>query len=492
MGIPSPGEAPAELPILLLAGLVAWVIVVAVRPESLLVLLAVLALLVQGPLYYFLGWTRAAWLPYLLSAMAAVRVPMAWSGKRAPPVDTQACRPLYFTLGALGLYAVALVAAAVWNRPGLGQLAAGFKATLTYWVITTLLLLDRDAERGYPRLWSLFYVAFFLQLPLVLFQHFYIVPLRPDTTETRLDAVVGSFGGNMYGGGASASLAVFTLFVVAYQLSRLLRGRAGAVPSVIVLATGLVIILAGEVKAVFFWIPAVVIFLHRARFASEPLRSALAMVATVAVLAVIYVTYDTFYWDQSRAYNVAQRVEEMSYPLDPSFVNRRTGEVSRGASISLWFSDGEVDAAHRVFGHGPGSSHVSATVGPGEVAERFAPLHIAATTMARLLWDAGILGLLSFSAIILGALVMAARLGNHVGVSPDEQARLEALGALLLISCSLLVYNRSLIDDPAISLLLAFAVGYTGSRWLLVARRASATASAADPRVPAGLHATSP
>ena len=112
------------------------------------------------------------------------------------------------------------------------------------------------------------------------------------------------------------------------------------------------------------------------------------------------------------------------------------------------------------------------------------------TTMAMLLWDAGILGLLSFSCVVAGTLVMAARLGNHIMVPPQEQAHLEALGALLLISCSLLVYNRSLVDQPAIQMLLAFAVGYTGSQWMLVATRASATSGTSDSlRVPAGLRA---
>ncbi len=434
--------------------------------ELLLALLTVLTFIVQGSLGYFLGMTRAAWLPYGLCVMALVRVPFGSLRETLEPI-VRARGLLAFTLAALVLYAIILVAGVVLNRPAAGQTVAGFKAALPFWVITALLLVDRDRQRCYPRLCKLFYAIFFLQLPLVLLQHAYVIPRRADAMTTGMDAVVGSFGGHMHAGGANATLVVFTLLIMAHQVARFLRRVGGRGQPAIIAAAGMTIILAGEVKGVFVWMPMMAVFLVRRHVRAAPRRCALVLGSTVAALGLTFVAYERLYWGQKGHRPAAERISRIwSSVADPSRIDYATRNVSRAASVALWLADGEVDAARRVIGYGPGAAHISATVGLGEVAKRFAPLRVSPTAAAALLWDSGVLGLLTFSSILAGALGMAMKGADSPSVPPDEQARLDALGALLVVFCSLLFYSRALVAEPSTQLLLALAVGVTGSQWM--------------------------
>lgn len=461
----------SPLLILGLAGLISSVILLAVPLELFLVLMAVLTFLVQGNLAYFLRLTQAAWIPYLLCGVALVRVLLGLFGRRrGAPEPIRGL--LAFTLGALMLHLLILVAGVLLNRPGAGQIMAGFKNALPFWVITALLVAQRDDERSHPWLWRLFYVTLFLQVPLVLVQHFVIRVRRADAETTGMDAVVGSFGGNIAGGGASATLVAFVLFVMAYQFARWLRGRAGWLATAFVTLTGLGLIVMGEVKAIFVWLPMVVLYLLRDRLLARPLQTVLTGSLLTVVLGATFVAYDAMYWQGSSGQrSLAERVEGMYYFFDPNAVNFKTGEISRGASLALWATDRKVDPAHRIVGYGSGSTRVSATVGMGEVARRYAPLSVASTALATLLWDSGVLGAATFAAVIVGALLMAMRLGRHPRVPPAEQARVEAIGAFLLIALTLLIYNRALTDEPSTQMLLVIGIGHVAAQWRLMQRR---------------------
>ena len=460
----------SPLLILVLAGLISSVILLAVPLQLFLVLIAVLTFLVQGNLAYFLRMSQAAWIPYLLCAVALVRVLLGLFAPRrgaAEPIRGL----LAFTIGALVLHLVILLAGVLLNRPGGGQIMAGFKNALPFWVITALLVAQRGDARSHPWLWRLFYVTFFMQIPLVLVQHFVIRVRRADSETTGMDAVVGSFGGSITGGGASATLVAFVLFVMALQFARWLRRQDGVLATTFVCVTGLGIVLMGEVKAIFVWLPMIVLYLLRRRLLARPLQMVFAGSMLTVVLAATFVAYDAMYWQSSSGHRtIGERIEGAWYFFDPNAVNFKTGEISRGASLALWAGDQKIDTARRIIGYGSGSTRVSATVGMGEVARRFAPLSVASTALATLLWDSGILGAASFVAVILGSLLMAMRLGHHPLLAPAEQARIEAIGAFLLIAVTLLIYNRALTDEPSTQMLLVIGVGYVASQWRLVQR----------------------
>lgn len=427
--------------------------------EALFVILMVVTFVVQGSATYFLRFHQAAWLPYLLCLLLFVKAVDLRPAQRevapapAPPTWSSAA------VMCLGLYFLCLASATLINRPSAGQLIVGLKNALPLWIAVALVYQGARLPRFLDRLWTVFNVLFFVQLPLVVFQHFIVVPWRRDAESTGMDAVVGTFGGLIDGGGANSTLVLFSLLVMAHQLALWARGQILLRRLLVFWSAGLVIVLAGEVKAALIWIPLIILYVLRTRVVAS-FGSALATILISGLLVSgLFAAYSVLYWDRISGSSSGDLVGRMRYFFDAKNINYRTGEISRGASLALWAADPRADAARRILGYGPGASRISATSGLGEVAARYAPLELAATSASLLLWDSGLLGALAFAGILLATALSLRRIASNARLPPRELAAADAFGAGMLMFITLLLYNRSLNDEPSVQLLLAIAVG---------------------------------
>lgn len=423
-------------------------------------ILVVVTLFVQGMLTYFGRFQQASWLPYLLSILLTVKLVDLNAGRQpgaralAPPVWN--AWPVVF----LTLYLTCLVFGAIVGQPPVRQLIVGFKAALPMWAGAALFYVGARRGKVQATTWRLFELLFFVQLPLVLYQHFVVMPGRRGGSV--FDAVVGSFGGSIDGGGASPVLVLFTLLVMAYTLARWNRQQCGFGRVLLFWTVGLAIILAGEVKAALVWIPLVALYVLRQRIRARPVAGAGVLLLMAALLAAVFAFYSTTYWSASRARGggVAEMlVDRATYFFDTEEINHRTGEIGRAASLALWARDPETGFVRRMIGHGPAASRISSTGGLGEVAARFAPLNVAATSVSMMLWDAGLLGCAAFIAMLCSVWLLLHRAAGADHVCAAERAQADALAAMLLMMGSLLVYNRTLNDNPSVQLLLAMAFG---------------------------------
>lgn len=448
---------------LMLAGLIGGALMMLLPLPAFFSLIVVVTFLIQGTTSYFLRFQPIAWLPYLLCALALVRVSLRIRQHddrfRLGGADAWATSVREPAIVCVVLYMITILFAITINTPPISQVVVGLKNALPIWVAALIVLRCGGSSEFRDLFWRLLSIVFFIQVPLVLYQHFIIVPARPDVT-TAFDAVVGSFGGLIEAGGANSTLVLFALLVMSYELARFARGSKNFSRLLLFWGTGLVIIFSGEVKAAFLWIPMTVVFVLRKKI----LSSAVALFATVAVVSVVmmgmFVAYSAMYWSKAPDRASGDMVERMAYFFDPYNVDPQTGEVSRGASIGFWVNDAYTDTPRRLAGYGVGSSRVSTTGGLGEVAVRFVPFKIAATGIAMLLWDAGLIGLFAFVGIVVFGLIASIKAARSPGISPIEAARLDALSVYFLIALTLLFYNTSLLEDPSTQLLLAIAVGY--------------------------------
>ncbi|UQV45199.1 hypothetical protein KIV45_26525 [Janthinobacterium lividum] len=138
-------------------------------------------------------------------------------------------------------------------------------------------------------LWSIVLIISYMQLPLVVYQHFFMI------SSLGWDSVVGSFGASM-----SPVLILFIVAAMLYMLARWVRGISPLWQVVSVLLIGLVIILLGEVKAVFLWLPFGVFWILRRRV----MKNVMAFIVFVAMMSVIssgiFMTYHALYWGRAR------------------------------------------------------------------------------------------------------------------------------------------------------------------------------------------------
>jgi len=444
---------------MLIAGLLLGAMLLMLPIPVLTVVLLLLTFVVQGTAGYFLRFPQAAWLPYLLCLLLAAR---AVAGSAAPAGAGGAAASPWTSAPVLCLllYGAALALATLVNLPPLVQLVVGLKNALPIWVAAAIVLMGARRAGFAPLVWRVLQGVFFVQLPVVLYQHFVIVPRRHDALTTGMDAVVGTFGGLIDAGGANATLVAFTLLVMAHRLALWDRGRAGWGSLLLYWAVGLAVILSGEVKAVLVWLPLVLLWVLRRRVFTSFSTAVVALALGAVLVAGTFTAYAALYWQKIEHRSNTDLVEKMGYFFDTRNIDYSRGQVSRGASIALWVADRHNDVPHRLVGWGPGASRVSATGGLGEVAQRYAPLTIAATGAALLLWDVGLLGLAAFAGLLASLAWTLARASRCAALAAEDRAAADAFAAVLLVFLSLLLYNRSLHDDAGMQLMLALALGF--------------------------------
>ena len=300
-------------------------------------------------------------------------------------------------------------------------------------------------------LWGMIVVIAVVQLPLVIYQHFFGMGV------IGWDAVVGSFGHGM-----SPVLVLFSLAAMFYCVACWVRGIMPAWLALLVFVIGMANILLGEVKAVALWLPLGLLLIMRKRV----LKNILAFITYSCFIGIFmgatFVAYKSMYWGDGAKMGstVKQNLDKAGgYFFDPYEIKYGTGEVSRIASLYLWYRDPLPSAVNRLIGYGPGASQIGDGTGYGVVAMRYRPLQINATALSMLLWDVGILGTLSFVLLLVCGIGVGWRYTTSGHGTPREQAIVDTGMVMLVLFITSLVYNRTLLDASTVQLLCFFCLG---------------------------------
>ena len=427
-----------------------------VNAQGLLISLFVMTFVIQGSALYFLNLRQATWVAVGMAAMFFVRIVMDLTFMGRSRDRTNPSGGIMFWLLILaGCYVTAFLL----NRPQAGLVVASLKS---FWPMFGVLLAFywiRWTPERLHRLWQLMVVVLLLQTPIVLWQHVFVASIKAGA----FDSVVGTFGGTQLAGGLSSVLVMFTIITLGYVLACWNRGLMTNKRMLVISIIALFIILMGEVKASFIWLPLAIFFVLRKR----ALRNISSLIgygtATVFIVGAIFLTYNQLYWanKMERAQTVSEKFDQGGgYFFDPENVNYETGEISRGASLALWATDRVSGPLQRLLGYGPGASKSGSKLGKGEVARRYAPLYIDATALAVLLWEMGVIGALTYAAMIVAAIRAGWRFIKAEQGTPWQLAAVEASVAAMGLCLTMLFYNRTLMDEPTMQLLFVFCLGY--------------------------------
>jgi hypothetical protein len=432
-----------------------------VNATVLLHLLFWVTFVIQGSALYFFGLRSATWIAVGMAGLFGLRIFMDMvvkpRQKQKPLAERK--QSVAWVMLPFVAYLLCYGISIVINRPSMGQLMSALKSNLP--VFSVLLAFYWFAWRPatLEKMWQALIWIGLLQLPVVLYQHFFVSTKRNNG----FDSVVGTFGGTPLGGGLSSMLVLFTVAVTVYALARWNRGLMTRSMALLVFAVGLAVILLGEVKAAFVWLPLGIFIVLRARVMKN-LFSVLAYgILAAALMGGIYFVYNALYWGKTldHSQNLEQKLDAGGgYFFDTHNVDYVTGEISRGASLALWAKDGASSLPKRLLGYGPGASKSSSSIGgSGIIARRFAPLNVDATTLAVLLWDVGMLGTIAYSLMVCGGVILGWRYMRRKQGSAAQMAIVESSVAVLVIYVSLLIYNRTMLDEPTVQLLFLFCLG---------------------------------
>jgi hypothetical protein len=409
----------------------------------------------QGSAVYFLKLRPAAWLAFGLAILFFCRALLDLVVHKREQHQLRKGDGSTVELAAV-LFVAAFVISLVFNRVPKSQIFSAAKAMLPMFSVLFALYWFRWKEQHLETSWRMMFWVVLIQVPVVLYQHFFVA------TATTFDSIVGTFGGTPGFGGNSAIMVFFTVVAMGYAAARWHAGQMSGKAMWAFQAIGFAIILLGEVKAAFIWLPLMLAWVLRRRI----LRSIGAFIGFAVLLAAFvgttYTVYETLYWGKKvqSAHNMAEKLDRGGgYFFDPNNVNYRTGEISRAASLALWARDPLATVPRRLVGYGPGASKPSGLLGAGEVAKRYQPLHLDATALGILLWDVGLLGALAYGSMLLFSLLAAWRYVRRKQGSVAQLALADTCVAAMLLFLMMLVYNRALMDEPTAQLLLMMCMG---------------------------------
>ncbi|MCI5129963.1 MAG: hypothetical protein D3904_00185 [Candidatus Electrothrix sp. EH2] len=311
---------------------------------------------------------------------------------------------------------------------------------------------------------SLFTIAI-LQPLIVLFQFFYIVPkignsvhLSGTSSLTVLDAVNGSFGTTMRGGG-TGMFTIFTCVVLCGILASYNRRFINGIKCLCYSIYILIPLFLNETKAafIFFLVGSTIISFDR----NPIVRRKILFTILVALysIAMIYATLEI-----AASFGV-DRNTNIQTTLDYNIGSQGYGKyrLNRFTSLVFWWKENKNNLEEIFIGHGLDAT-IELEMGlslPGAVAQQYPFYGTGLTTASQLLWETGIIGFTLFISIFLLSLIACVVFAKSPFLTNQEQYLALCVAAGNAISILLFFYDSSFRNSQPANLFCTMMVGLT-------------------------------
>ena len=414
------------------------------------------ALVFTGVLEFFFFFGQANWMSSLVVGSGLLA-----AGLQAlrPDVRRGRSRPVgLFAVLVLAYLSVLVFASAINTIPVI-QAIVGLRAYVPYIGVAALLIYCRLRPEFVEKLPLGLLAIGVLQVPVALYQHFVTGPWRAalrNAVGRPDEAIVGTFGGSAITGGYTGEMAAFLvmmiIFVVALRRERVIGSMFAAALSVVLMVP----ILIAETKVALVLLPLLLLVCFGRDAVRDPKFFMATLLAGSALVGAIALVYFFRYWgDESGA------LRTLTYTFDPDFMVTAYHR-GRVGTLVHWYqsiaADGQILAA--MFGHGVASAiENSITMGYGSAVSRYG-LGLDSHAVSRLLWDAGVVGLLIFIALPIRAFFIARKLARCTSATPLVRATLICSGGSALAMTLMLPYQTSVLGGSAMQFLFWFILGY--------------------------------
>jgi hypothetical protein len=355
---------------------------------------------------------------------------------RLNPSQNQHASSLYT---ALLIYVLAVVASGLLSPYGWGVFGSGLKGYLQALGIALGLLWVCRSGTSPLRVMNGLLVLTMLQVPFVLHQFIFLVPLRSSIElaiqkVVAVDIVAGTFGGVMNGGGRSPDMALLCVVGLTYALCQLRHGIGHKWLALGAVAASAMCFAMSEVKLIFVLLPIAGWMVYGDLIRTHPLKFAKVAGIGALALALVFIGYAALpgaasqrpknlqaYFDDTVAYN---------------FGNAGYGgaDLNRTSVYRYWavHTIGELDLVRTLVGYGPGATAQGNGQENLSSKGRFAGVGVGLTGASSLLWETGLLGLLSVGGIF--AITMAKLRRSRKALAPGNPA-LWAYYTTLEVAC---------------------------------------------------------
>lgn len=427
-------------------------------PQVFYWLMLLLVLVISGSVQYFADISQLQWVASGIGVCLLISgfIRGASAGNQGPGKITgiDAC---------LIIFAITAAVSTAFGQGGAAHLAAGLRNYLPFLGLYVYVRFGgvQGASLRWT-IWFLFWVAV-IQWPVELYQALVVVHERVSANYfgSAWDSVVGTFGGPKFGGGASGSLAIYLVFVMALTLA-MWRNRVLSRPQALMSLLAIVVgIGLAETKVVFVLIPVALAFLYSDEMRRRPLRFFLGATITLGFLAVLLYVYFLFFWQSQTKGSVFDAIlRRFSYSFDPDFMPAYNWP-GRMTGLVIWFRGQDFlgDIYHWLVGYGVAAATSMSTIaGPGVAALKFG-LGTDVTGATKLLWEVGAVGLIAYLLPLVLSFQLfcsALRSRDH---DPLTRAFLEALRSMTAVLFLAVLYEVTIVSSPPLQLLALMLYG---------------------------------
>ena len=383
-------------------------------PLSLLFYLFVgLAFIVVGQLQYFARIDKAFWIPYLLGLVFYLRlILLGQPMKNVLPNPRPLVGWLRLSLYLFVLFIITAIASSLINGIAPLQWLVAGKEYFFLWGIFLAFLIGALNLNNIEKLISFIPWFLALQVPVVVYQRYVVAARRSG--DSPWDAVVGLFGGDPMAGGASGTMAIFSLIAMALLVEAWKAGKASGVRVLVACGCAFAACALAEVKLVIVLMPILLLLIFGAEIGRRPVIGFLGLIGGLVLTVGLLVLYQQQF-TSSRAREgkslLAYVETTFSRNSDTHVSGNIYGDLGRAAAIQFWLREQSLDdPAGVLVGHGIGSSRIGGLV-VGDLIKRY-HVRIARSALVIYLWETGLLGTGALVAGLAAAIMGARRLSR--------------------------------------------------------------------------------
>ena len=428
--------------------------------SKIVVCVIILSFLVVGPAQYFFGITSAIHLPFVFAVFLYLKYFFDRTLLWRSCVGLSFGKKVYIKY--LKIYALIVLVTTIYNLTNFDQLIVGFKNYLSIWSILLLFTLWNVSTEKFIYFWRLFVFVACVQLPVCLYQYFvyYNKRIISKTGGIGWDSIVGTFGGDPFGGGNSGGMAMFLVVILMYLLLCYENKILSAKKFFIFLSCIVPAFFIAEVKIVFMVIPLAFLQIYYRTLIKRPLYIFGAIIFMALAFGYLAKTYAHRY--DTRKISSLSDVFEVSFAsaTDPNLLRKDTGEMGRVASVKFWWDEnGFEKPVYTLIGHGLNSSRSKSSFAIGSEAKKYI-YNIDNSSFVVMLWDIGILGTLAYIMILVSGMHISNRLSKDQYIDVESRVIFKSSCIFFFLTIITLPYSRSAIDTSMVQVFLAISLGH--------------------------------
>ncbi|QPF75101.1 hypothetical protein G8A07_20735 [Roseateles sp. DAIF2] len=435
------------------------------RPDICLVAVAGLTLVISGLLKSFLGIGQLQW---LISALGATLLLISLA------------KVFFSRRGDLGgeaggiaillvLWWVIIVFASVANLVPVLDWFVGIRIFLPFLGVFAYVAYCRPPERLLRAVFLSLMAITSVQWVFCIYQKFVVVPQRiaGGYPGSPWDSIVGTFGGEKFGGGESGSLGVFLAIVLIIAASLHKEKMLGKLAFGAIVIFGLAAMALSESKVVVLLLPLGALIVYRDYIVRRPIRFFMGAFVMIGLVVALLAGYHYMYWQTDNNQGLVDAiVKRLGYSFDPNF-RVTTASLGRVGSLVFWWNSHSMmdNPLNLLIGHGLASAvGVSSLIGMGTAVQKYGYM-LDTTGAVKILWETGLLGFLVFQSVFVVGFLRAQQLSQHKSIPPWHRAVLTSAQAAMVIMFLSVFYEQTSAGSPPMQFLCMFFLGYIVYWW---------------------------